>query len=284
MEISMNITKNKLKVYIITALVLTVATTALHTILMFGFFDRDIGYFQNSVVTSITAALALCSILWFFTTLLFIPKNTMRKEMPADNTPAKSAYIVSAFLNAFGFLNTVFDISKTISSNQLVEKIQLLYFLFFALSVLYFVGKAFKIFKPDTTVFFGFFVIFNATTMLAQMYFDNFVQMNNPLKITMQIALLFIMIYFLGDLRFDLKKPYPRLYLAVGISATLACLATSIPHIIAYFADILSNKDYFIKNIYILICGLYILTRTILYVKHNLKITTDNTNSEIISE
>lgn len=282
----MNIIKNKLKVYIITALIFTIVAIVLHTILMFAFFDKNIGYFQKGLITSITVSLAVCAIVWFFTTLLFIPKGTMYKEMPKDKLTIKSAYIVCAFLNAFGFLNTVFDISKAIKNNQLVDKFHLLYLIFFTLSILYFIGKAFKIFKTDATVFFGFFIVLNATVMLAQLYFDNNVQMNSPLKITMQIALLFIMLYFLGEFRFDLKKPYPRVYLSVGISASLVCLATSIPHIIAYFADILQSKDYFIKNIYILINGLYILTRTSLYIKHNLKepIHTDNTNSDKISE
>ncbi len=282
----MNIIKNKLKVYTLTVLVFTIVAVVLHNILLFAFFDKDIGYFQNNLLTSITASFVACAVAWFFTTLLFIPKKTLYKEMPQDKAPIRSAYIVCAFLNAFGFLNSVFIIAKAINENVLVTRTQLLYLLFFGLSILYFVGKAFKIFKTDTTVFFGFFVIFNSTTMLAEMYFDNNVQMNSPLKITMQIALLFIMLYFLGDMRFDLKKPYPRLYLAVGLSAFFICTATSLSHIVAFFAGTLENQDYFIKNIYIFVTGLYIMARTFLYIKHNLKEivpATDNSNSENIS-
>ena len=266
----MQIIKNKLKVYLITAIIFMLGVTVLHTIMLFISFDKDIGYFQSGLISSITNALSVSVVVWFFSALFFIPKKTMKADMPQEKTLVRAAYVFSAFINAFGLLYVMFNTVKAVESNQIITKTQMLSLLFLTLSILYFIGKAFKIFKTDTTVFFGFFIILQSITILADLYFDNNVQMNSPLKITMQLSLLFIMLYFLGDFRFDLKKPYPRVYLIISLSAFFVCSATSIPHVIAFFAGILDNKDYFVKNIYILISGLYIFIRSSLYVKHNI--------------
>jgi len=279
----MDIIKNKMKVYLITCGIIALAVTVLHTILLMNYFDGDIGYFNNSLLSSITVAMVFVSILWFFSALLFIPKNILKADMPKTNISSKFGFIMCALLNAFGFFYYAYNLMDT----QTVSKIPLISAIFFLLSTFYFVGKAFDTFKKtDTTVLFGFFIIFTSIALLAETYFDKFVQMNSPLKVTIQISLLFIMLYYLSEFRFDLKKPYPRLYFVVALSAFIICMATSIPHIIAYSSNILDNTDYFLKDIYILINGLYIALRTVLYVKHNLSIPSvpEDIDNEIISE
>ena len=75
------------------------------------------------------------------------------------------------------------------------------------------------------------------------LYFDASLEMNAPLKVVAQVALLPLILYFTAELRYLLDRQIPRLYLAlafVSIAASSLCVF-SIP--VASLAGFLNNSN-----------------------------------------
>ena len=68
--------------------------------------------------------------------------------------------------------------------------------------------------------------------------------MNAPLKTTLQVSLLFLMLYQTAELRFLLGKPQPRLYLTLSAWALAFGCLSSIPLAVAFFTGRLTRLDY----------------------------------------
>ena len=91
----------------------------------------------------------------------------------------------------------------------------------------------------------GFFAVALCAAVNVYCYFDVSLEMNAPVKVMIQTAYLFTMLYFTGELRYLLHREQPRLYLALAL-CTLAALSLpmlSIPG--AYLSGILTRTDYF---------------------------------------
>ena len=69
-------------------------------------------------------------------------------------------------------------------------------------------------------------------------------EMNSPVKVTVQTALLFAMLYYTAELRYLLDRRKPRLYLALAMLtlASSALSAVAIP--VAFCLGHLSRMDY----------------------------------------
>ncbi len=80
--------------------------------------------------------------------------------------------------------------------------------------------------------------------LCAYYYFDATMEMNSPIKLTVQVALLSSMLYYTGELRFLLSRLMPRLYLALvsTTAATAALPALSIP--VARILGLTDRNDY----------------------------------------
>lgn len=100
--------------------------------------------------------------------------------------------------------------------------------------------------KNHTTalILLGFSAVAACALMNGYYYFDATMEMNSPLKVTPQIALLFAMIYYTAELRYLLDRQKPRLYLALAMItlAASALPAVSIP--VAFCAGIVTRTDY----------------------------------------
>lgn len=75
------------------------------------------------------------------------------------------------------------------------------------------------------------------------LYFDTSMEMNAPLKVASQCALIPLMLYFTAELRYLLDRALPRLYLALALaSIALSSLCTlAVP--VAVFAGLLDNAN-----------------------------------------
>ncbi len=79
--------------------------------------------------------------------------------------------------------------------------------------------------------------------LIAVLYFDASLEMNAPLKVAVQTALLPLMLYFTAELRYLLNREIPRLYFALAlISVALASLCViSVP--VAFLMGTLKNTN-----------------------------------------
>jgi hypothetical protein len=65
--------------------------------------------------------------------------------------------------------------------------------------------------------------------LVAILYFDNSLEINAPLKVATQCALLPLMLYFTAELRYMLGRELPRLYVALALGSLAAsslCILT----------------------------------------------------------
>ncbi len=78
----------------------------------------------------------------------------------------------------------------------------------------------------------------------AYYYFDLSMEMNAPVKYCVQMPLLFAMLYFLGELRYLIGEPKPRLFVA-GSACTLAAASLcAVAFPVAFFAGAITRFDY----------------------------------------
>ncbi len=70
---------------------------------------------------------------------------------------------------------------------------------------------------------------------VAYSYFDLSVEMNAPVKVTVQIALLLAMLCFTEELRFPLGRPMPRFYLLLCVLSVSAASLTAAAFPVAFF-------------------------------------------------
>ena len=102
----------------------------------------------------------------------------------------------------------------------------------------------------------GFFAVAACILLNAYYYFDFSVEMNAPMKTSVQIAILLIMLLFTGDLRFILGIPKPKTHLVLHAwtSALGSLSAVSLP--IAFLCGIDIRADYVVGAILIFAIGL----------------------------
>lgn len=104
-------------------------------------------------------------------------------------------------------------------------------------------GTAVQKNHPSILCLLGFATVLAGALMNVLYYFDPTLEMNAPIKITVQTALLFAMIYYTAELRYLLEREKPRVYLALSLMtiAASALPAVSIP--VAYTCGIITRVD-----------------------------------------
>ena len=90
----------------------------------------------------------------------------------------------------------------------------------------------------------GFAPILSCILLNAYYYFDLSFEMNTPVKMTLQVSLILIMLCYTGELRFLLGRSLPQLYLILHgwAQAVGALCAVSVP--IAFVFDRFHRVDY----------------------------------------
>jgi len=119
---------------------------------------------------------------------------------------------------------------------------------------------------PRALTLLGFFAVAASAMINVYCYFDASLEMNAPVKVSIQTAFLFAMVQFATELRFLLGREKPRLYLVLSY-CTIAAL--SLPAISIYAAhtnEIISRTDYFAFGVASLGLMASVLLRTLCYV------------------
>ena len=117
--------------------------------------------------------------------------------------------------------------------------------LFLIATLLLLLSSAYSLFSETSSKvsFLGFIPPVACALLIAVLYFDASLEMNAPLKVAAQTALLPLMLYFTAELRYLLNREIPRLYLALAlISIALASLCViSVP--VACLMGVLENTN-----------------------------------------
>ncbi len=127
--------------------------------------------------------------------------------------------------------------------------------LFLCLSAAYFILTAYKCIRVSGNLlaFLGFCPPVACGLFNAYYYFDTAIEMNAPIKVLLQAALLFSMLYFTGELRFLFDRQRPRFYLMLT-SCMLASASLTLCIPIAYAAGLVTRLDYLMGALFL--CGI----------------------------
>ena len=110
--------------------------------------------------------------------------------------------------------------------------------------------------KPSP--FLGYAVIFSAILTLSVTYFDRYTQMNAPLKLSLHVSLLSIMLFMLYDVRVLLDLQRPRARIVCGSIAFLLCTALGTSNLIAFAAGVYEDALYFFPSLALVGFAIYV--------------------------
>ncbi len=207
------------------------AAAVLQLLAFFLSYDAQIYYFQ--VGAPLPLAAAICAIVGGALGVAFATLSPRDLKTPfSGNFPAAAPAALTSILAA----------ATMVAAPGILAKLSAV-FLFF--STFYFLLSAFSIFKlSDSFVaLLGFCPIIACALLNAYYYFDASVEMNAPIKILLQTALLFAMLYFTGEVRFLLGRQHPKLYLVLAF-CTVASAALTLAFPILFFLGLLPRLDY----------------------------------------
>lgn len=118
---------------------------------------------------------------------------------------------------------------------------------------------------PRALACLGFLAVAACAMINVYCYFDSTLEMNAPVKVTVQTGLLFAMLYYTAELRFLLGREKPRLYVALSLCSVAALSLPAVSIYAAHNGGILSRTDYFAFGIVSLGVLASILLRVLCY-------------------
>ena len=232
-----------------TATLLSAAATAFS-------YDRDTNYFTtDSILFPLATVVAILAFALAIATALITPKENLVASSPFG------ADLVVALPAAIGFgIGAIFlalEFAKSNSSLFLVAAVLLLL-------------SAAHVLLCETerkTSFLGFFPPVACALLIAILYFDISLEMNAPMKVTAQSALLPMMLYFTAELRYLLDRELPRLYLALALGSIAAASLCALAAPIAYLMGVLENTNCLASSLVVIGTNITILLKLKRYLQ-----------------
>ncbi len=220
--------KSKLKIYCLTALILTAILSALRCLSLFLFYAPELGYFNSSPITSMITALYIASAIWLFSALIFIPKDTVSTEFISDNRVLKSGAAFAAVMFVFAFLSPLINGAKGLK--EIFTAV-----LFLASAVFFILSAIGNKSLGSAKAALSLALILSLILELASIYFDMRIAMNSPHTILGSLNIMASMAFFLCETRIHLGKPLPTLHLASGLTAFMFGASYAISSLVYLF-------------------------------------------------
>ena len=195
-------------------------------------YDENANYFvPNSKIFPIAV---ICAIIAFVAAILLsiaIPKEEIVSKSPFGSR------LMFAFPAALGFgAGGIFMVIEFAKSQKIL-------FLIAALFLLLSAAHSLLSETDRANTFLGFTPPIACALMVGVLYFDTSLEMNAPLKVVTQCALLPLMLYFTTELRYLLGREIPRLYLALALGSVAASSLCVFAVPLASFAGMLDNTN-----------------------------------------
>ncbi len=262
-------------------LALIVLGVSLRTVCMLCLFDADPGYFSAGILPTVSNALYFVAVALPVVCALATPRSayptnliTPRRPIPAVGLGAVLAiaalllipFLVQAYLQWQGYTGVTFFayLSKYPSTELPILPATRVGFI---LPVTILLGLAAAVFYcisasrpgryPDWLSFLGFTPVLWSITSIGDIYFDPYVTMNSPVKISLHLGLLGFMFICLGELRFRVGRFLPRYATIFWAIGSYTCLTGSVPVLAATGAGLLNNFSHLLYAAVLLFAGLY---------------------------
>ena len=272
----------KVSAFLYATLALTLVAAVLRVAASLYEYESAVGYFVRGgpLYAASNAAAAVC-VLLAAVSFFLIPKG----GMPIDADYRSS--FGSACLDFVGFMlffealyrarelfpilrdgSPAFDRSNPSYADARPERIIIILsgaaVIFCAIAAFYYLWRAIgKTRRRGLMAFFGLFPGFRAVCGFGIIYFDLTVAINSPVKASVELALICVMLWSLLEVRFLLPYGYakPRLYYSFSLATVAFCLFAGVSVSVMYLCGIEKNANLFIESVYCLITGLLALVR-----------------------
>ena len=248
----------KNKIYASAALILTFVAIILRLVCLVGFYDGDIGYFEDAFLPKLLFVFSLIAALSFISSLFVSAPKSDVKCASEENVFTKVASVLAAL--AFGAFFAISVLSTSLVAS--VTVFDLLSKLISLLAVVYF---AINLFSPSVNrcaqTLIGFAVILWGIYVIGVTYFDIYVQLNSPDKITVHLALLCAMHFLVNEFRCFVDSPKKRMYLASACLCVFFTGIEAIPSLINGFISGFEFYNYFAYDVVIFALFIYSLAR-----------------------
>lgn len=239
----MNPIQVKLKVYAYSIAALSVISLVLRAICLLFAFDENLHYFSyTSPLPAIANAILVLSLVWAASSFVFIPRGTLRPVLPELSTPSVFACALCGFIFLFFGGQDLFNFLRSGyfpgTSSMNLNRDLVLHIISMASgllgSVYFFTALKPVLVRKGWRIFLGFFPVIWAVIKLAQCYFDFTHPMNEPVKVSVLLALIATMLALLQELRMLLDRHQPAIAFFFGQAAVLLCGVGGISGLIAY--------------------------------------------------
>lgn len=229
--------KKALRIYGISVLAAAFACVVLRLISTMFFFDGDIAYYQAGatlpVVANVIMALTAIGAIVF----CLISKVSVEPNMPVETKVTRIASIIAAV--GFAVFGMIY-VTSLMQYSNIYGSIPSTYLLcavctfgacaFFAL-------KALRASNADILyVLTGILVAVWLVLELAECYFDTFIPMNSPLKLTFEFACLGALLLTVNEMRVGLDQKRRGFHLFAATVASVFLPTSAIPSIICYLS------------------------------------------------
>ena len=262
---------NKLKVFTLSALGLTLLCTLLFTISMFVSFDADVGYFAKSPITVIQKAIAAVSVIFFASIMFFIPKSTL----PCDGFEGDRSTVFSSLLCGLVFIGgMIITFLSTYNSAANLSSTQRSLFMIITASgiiaSIYFISDALTPSQKNVgiKVATAILVIVNLLCSVIFEHLDLFVPINAPRKTLLFLSFVSASVFIIQELRFKVGIYQPRAYVFAGSATALLCSVMSIPSLIAHYAGVFKDSSFLVYYLIGLALAIYTSARLISYTMY----------------
>ena len=248
----------KLKNLVYIALGAGAVATVLRVLGVIFAFDKEVEYFDMGSPINIAASIVLLLLVALCVIVGFVFRSKLSRDGGFFKKTEKVSFVLGAFLLAYGVfeLYRLFALKSVMRSNQLVWSVIgiLLSFVAAAYFLGSFIGSAKR---SQYCAFLGFGFVFWCAYIMAVNYFDVLSTLNNPLKLSMQFALLAAMFCLLGEIRIRLSNEKRGQHLSASLLTSILCAYFSIPCILAYALGKTQNIRYLFAAIACIAIAIY---------------------------
>ena len=236
--------------FILTA-ALTLAGVILRTVCLLCCFDANPGYFSEGVLPMLSNLLYVAAVIAAVAGAALIPKSILPTEL---HIPMRAfvAILLGVSLAAFTVISLLICFPARRNDVMIIPSL-----LGLLASTYYFVSWNRDGRYPNWLSFLGYLPALWSISAVGDTYFDNYVTMNSPVKIALQMGFLGFALMCLSELRFRVGRSAPRYSIAFLSIGAFTCLVGSIPVLIATCAGVLDHFRHLLYATVLLCAGLY---------------------------
>lgn len=283
-------------------ILLTLISTAVRTAAYFSFFDSDVGYFRAnnifSTIYHILIAIVIAVVIIYFIACKANKVSPAAAQMP--KTPStKSVSILMSIIVIFMALTAFGDIfSKESKTYHLIALLGWCCGCFYFVRGFLFDSRSFQGSSEsgDANQFSdskritafgcisGYCLILALAVSVAIIYFNRYIPMNSPDKISFLVCYLLLMCYLISEIRFDLNIARPVLYVSFSMLALFLLYTSSVSYLVACVGNVFENRSYLLEALFSLSSAVYITVKMIEYLRASSKCEPDHDSEASISD